>query len=277
MTVVSESVPKYLTHYTKIDALESILCSGLRASNILYLNDTAELFGFGIAKDVLHRFVENRPSIHYQYSEEILHGLSEENLPSIFAASFCKDPDLLSQWRGYGGGTQGISITFQGSRLKEMFDAAGGSPAEIEYLDEPTARHRLEGLLEVVLADFDELLGPPGLTPTELAANAVIGRAPRIKHKGFWEEKEWRFLITRDRQNQRDVRFFPRKGLLVPFLAIPPISSTETNAPAKLPISRITIGPSAHPLLNEKSVKLLLQNLQYDNVQVQLSMVPYRG
>lgn len=274
---MSQPVPKLLTHYTKIDVLESILKSGLRASNILYLNDAAELFGFGIAKDVLRRFVENRPSIHYHYSEEILHGLSEENLPAIFATSFCRDHDLLSQWRGYGGGTQGISITFQGNRLKEMFDAAGGSPAKIEYFDEGTARDNLEGLLEVVLANFDELLGPTGLTPTELAANAVIGRAPRIKHNGFWEEREWRFLITRDRKNQRDVQFFSRNGLLVPFLAIPPKSLTDTNVPAKLPISRITIGPSAHPLLNEQSVKLLLENLQYDEVEVELSTVPYRG
>jgi len=235
----------------------------------MYLNDAAELFGFGIAKTVLHSFVEHRPLMHYQYDKEVINGLSDENLPAIFATSFCKDHDLLSQWRGYGGGNQGISITFHGDRLADMFEAAGGFPAEIEYLDEPAARDNLERLLDVILADFDDLLGPTSLTPTELAANAVIGRAPRIKHHGFWEEKEWRFLIKRERQNQRDVQFFARGGLLVPFLAIPPLG--------KLPISRITIGPSAHPLLNEQSVRILLQNYQYDEVDVSVSNVPYRG
>lgn len=262
-------VPEYLSHYTRIDVLQQILKGGLRASNILYLNDGTELiFAVDLAKDILRRFVKDRPPLHYEYDANVLSGLSTEKLPSVFATSFCKDDDLLSQWRGYGGGTQGISITFEGKLLAEMFDVATGKPAEVIYYDEKSARAKLHGLLEIILMDFDEELGAPGKTPSELAAESILELAPRIKHAGFAEEKEWRFFIQRRPADQEDLHFFSRNGLLVPYLLV--------NAP-KLPISHITIGPSPHQLLNKQSIELLLKSEKYDDVKVSLSEVPYRG
>jgi hypothetical protein len=34
--------------------------------------------------------------------------LKEQVIDDIFTVSFCRNPDLLSQWRGYGGNAQGV-------------------------------------------------------------------------------------------------------------------------------------------------------------------------
>ena len=36
---------------------------------------------------------------------------------NVFSVSFCEDDDLLSQWRGYNGGSYGYCIGFQSAAL----------------------------------------------------------------------------------------------------------------------------------------------------------------
>ncbi|MBB3947062.1 hypothetical protein GGQ73_003026 [Rhizobium skierniewicense] len=263
----SDLPPDYLSHYTKLDVLESILDNGLRASNVLYLNDGSELkFAIDIARSVLRDLVQNRPSSHYIYDSDIEDGLADDRLPSIFATSFCTDDDLLSQWRAYGGISQGISISLHSQPLADIFKKLYGSPTRISY-KENEARAKLYGLLSLSLIDWDEVLGSPGLTPAEIAAGVILEQAPRYKHPGFAEENEWRFFITRPSQQMNDVEFFTRGGLLVPFLPV---------CADKLPISHITIGPGPQQRLNKQSVENLLRRKNYLNVEVRVSEVPYR-
>ncbi|MCI9865527.1 DUF2971 domain-containing protein [Rhizobium skierniewicense] len=263
----TQNLPAHLTHYTTLDVLPKILELGFRASNVLYLNDGSELkFIIDIAKTILKEFVKNPRSIHYGYGGDIEAGLADERLPSIFATSFCTDANLLSQWRGYGGSRQGISITFHSEQLVKIFESSNGSPTKISY-DESVAKAKLYNLLDVNLTDWDDVFGKPTLSPAEIAASVVLEQAPRHKHEGFKEEDEWRFFIKRENQQTDDVEFFARGGMLVPFL---PIRSK------KLPISRVTIGPGPHQLLNKQSIEILLRQKQYTHVEVLVSDIPYR-
>lgn len=268
MGTTMKELPKTLTHYTRLDVLESIVTNGLRASNILYLNDGLELkLAIEIGKGILRQFVEDRPKMHYAYGDDIEEGLKDEGLPSFFATSFCTEDDLLSQWRGYGGDSQGVSITFDSIELKDIFHDVGGVPSRVVY-DLEIAQAKLYNTLDVALTDWDELLGRTSLTPAEIAASVILPQAPQFKHEGFAEEGEWRFIITRAPLDLTGIGFFSRRGLLVPYLLV---------ASNNLPITHITIGPSRHQQLNKQSVELLLRKYGYSDVEVQLSTVPYRS
>lgn len=114
-----------------------------KASDVRYMNDTTELlFGARILKehlletlDVIH---EGSPLWHaFRQAADYL--LVEDRVHEwpwrLFAACFCEGKgDLLSQWRGYGGGTGGFAIGFSRASLEHTFSvqlASNGMVADL--------------------------------------------------------------------------------------------------------------------------------------------------
>lgn len=98
-----------------------------------------------------------------------------------------------------------------------------------------------------------------------------------FKDKAFKEEDEWR-LIVRPRlfllQGRDDrgatpakVYFRPARGLLVPYLKLIPLND-------KLPFVSIRSGPSVDRARAEASVRLLLQEYNFQNVTFSGSEIP---
>lgn len=96
-----------LYHYTKLDTLWEILESdSLFARNIRFSNDTNEyLLGQALIKD----FITNCLNLTENIRKEIIEDI-EKNPIMQFMVCFCKNGDLLSQWRGYA--KSGVSIGF---------------------------------------------------------------------------------------------------------------------------------------------------------------------
>ncbi len=102
-----------LYHYTSLSGLLGIIGSReLRASDIRYMNDSAELRH---TLDLLNRQVTRRILSGVDHPEVLnafLDWLSRRIVsgPMLFGGSFRANGNLLSQWRGYSVHGKGVSI-----------------------------------------------------------------------------------------------------------------------------------------------------------------------
>ncbi len=101
-----------LFHYTSIEGMKNIVINNnLWATDYRFLNDAQEMLdGINILKKVL------KSSEHY-----LLNTLCERvdnewlltsNYLNPHILSFCSTNDLLSQWRAYGGESEGVCLEF---------------------------------------------------------------------------------------------------------------------------------------------------------------------
>ncbi|MDV6297227.1 DUF2971 domain-containing protein [Rhodococcus aetherivorans] len=185
--------------------------------------------------------------------------------------SFSEDPDVLSQWRAYGGGLGGFSIGFNTSQ----FPHSDGSRAHVGGLGLHKVSYTsdaLEGkLLKAVKGYIDQLLlSPDTPKPTRTRVHREMQSlaffAASVKHKGFEEEREWRF-IEPGFFNPPEFRATPSG--LIPYRKI------------ELPASAVTgawVGPGPNQYENYVAVQSLLHRLGYlaASYNVHCSETPFR-
>jgi hypothetical protein len=95
---------------------------------------------------------------------------------------------------------------------------------------------------------------------------------PRLKDAAFREETEWRLVVVPGPEHPTKlVRFRPSIRGIVPFVPIP-----LAAVGAKLPLSRIYIGPVHDPETGGDALRMRLDQLGYEDL-VSVSEVPYRG
>lgn len=276
MAPLPEMPPRVLTHFTTVPGLLGIIENNeFWVSNVSFLNDKAELIhGIKVAEKVLSDVFDSQDrDLDVGLRERILQAIEDLNLtklPNTYAACFCQRDDLLSQWRGYGGKEQGISITFKGSWLNDLARQNGGRLIEVIY-DRERAAQRFKKLIDHELAgwEIEELLGEqPRPAFTAKLIRKIADLAPRFKDDGFREENEWRIVLQRDDESA-PLRFRVNEGVIVPYLSV--------RAPGPLPIEHVTVGPGKNQDLCIKSVHMFLQAHGYTDVEVKPSKVPYRN
>lgn len=262
--------PKTLSHYTSLDGFLSIIQqSQLRASNILFLNDKEEMsYGIKVARDLLEE-VEVRQGTKKPDGRGKHLRLLEE-LPDVYACCFCAEPDMLSQWRGYGGGGQSVSIQFDTEKLEQL--AAGmtfnlrqvlyGRAAAMEML-----RKRLQEvdtdipLVQIIFETLD-------LKSDDFRREVILDMSPQFKNHAFQEEREWRVIAKASAVKRVEYRV--RDNVVVPFITI----GAEDS---RLPIERVTVGPGKDAALTRKSISNFLAKSEfYRDVDVTISSIPFR-
>lgn len=262
-------LPERLCHFTTLPGLLGIVShKQIWASNVSFLNDKKELkHGIDAAAKVLTQYI--RKGRRAKLIEQIADELKSTSLPDTYVSCFCTENDILSQWRGYGGREQGISISFDGAALREALRPHRVRPMKVIY-DSTLTVSRIRRHIDAIMdAEDDELLGPQ--TDSEIRQNVIeaIGRlAPNFKDSGFQEEQEWRFVIQK--KDLDGVEFREKAGVIIPYL---PLSVSEDV----LPIKEITIGPGNHREMVARGVETLLTAKGYKNVDVSYSDVPYRS
>ena len=107
----------------------------LHASDVRYMNDSGEL-RFGA--NLMIKRLRADASTHNDDFAEVFGQLAELLTPGlfdqatrhlrVFTACFCKKGDLLSQWRGYGGGVGGFAIGFPAQVLLNRAVSLIGKP-----------------------------------------------------------------------------------------------------------------------------------------------------
>jgi hypothetical protein len=271
------SVPLRISHYTTLEGMKGIVESGcLWASNAAFLNDKVELsHALAASKQVIRKLSSDKAFEKWELAlKEIFEKLTTSGIPDTYVACFCKSDDNLSQWRGYGGTTQGISLTFSRSKLAARLKKDGAEFHQVLYSHYSTAAKLKSALKNEVsdLADLDKIIGGSDEEENNIDLyRRVSALLPRFKHLGFKDEKEWRFIIQREIA-ERDLCFRVSNNKIVPYIKVG--SGGEANSP--LPLTSVRIGPGADQELTMQSVRTFLSAKGYTDVDVDASEIPFR-
>lgn len=248
-----EDTSEYIYHYTTMAGFKGIIESReIWATDLRYMNDPTEL------------------KLGYEYLNKMVcetgnSGNTIEMDPSIpiFACSFSKHKDVLSQWRAYAKGG-GVAIGFPRNLLQNVAAANDYVLEDCIYYDledESTSIQLLSKGVKLRLSDrksdaiddseIDQLIG--------LKSPWIV---PVIKHKAYREEAEIRLLPSSDSRSSDDIKkdlgrqaalkrkFRVDKGILKPYQAI-----KLGEAFFKI---KVVVGPAPHQELIYDSVKRFL-------------------
>ncbi|HEY1090112.1 MAG TPA: DUF2971 domain-containing protein, partial [Burkholderiaceae bacterium] len=289
-------------HYTSIGTLEGIMRSDeVWFSNPLYMNDLEELrFGLNEGINALRSHVGLKSAFgsEARYEEFVRHfensysEFSEKHAFDTYVLCFAEhDPSdndgQLSMWRGYGGNGGGAAIVFDSAAIR----FAQNSPliiAKVTYLSAADRRIWIERKLD----QFTTLVEQVRIPDRDLyyVAKGLLERfkvfALFTKHVGFKEEKEWRIVYLRERDENKHLdgmlHYFVGPRGLEPKLKfkVQPISGlTMDDLSLAALIDRIILGPTvSNPLSRAAIDRMLLHCGKSDLVgKVVTSTTPYRA
>jgi hypothetical protein len=278
--------PDVIFHYTTIAGLIGIVQSGsVWATDIRFLNDSTEL---QYAKDLLLSRIkeeiatQNSTTLHKTFWERATEVFKSGPTGYQFISCFCEDGDLLSQWRGYAGGTGGFSIGFD-SRIVSTLSAKNPAVFLRRIIYEP--RIQIEIFNQVILqVNACITQNTDGKTAEE--QNNIIAYIGHVfgtlidellytfKHPSFYEEKEWRLVIPADLSNNlSSLLFRTSNAAIIPY--------TEIRYPIAprcplLQIRTVIQGPTANKDFGRIAVISLLTKDGYEHVEIEDSTVPLR-
>jgi hypothetical protein len=248
--LLKAKIPEKLWHYTDYSGFHGIVTSRkIWATDLRYLNDKEEfVHALNLAKKMLPEMIQElvqdsseRIPLIKGITDMVDHGeLSPENV-QVFSASFCKEGDRLSQWRGYSKGTTGVSLGFNltdfrmpsGEDTLVAFAPCVYSKDQKEKLLRETIseyvglrstiHQRLTSLAAISSYNEEQREVHPQITDEQLAhlyrrhgeeliqreltaaGTELIGNLLRlaalIKHPSFEEEQEWRFVLPITKSN----------------------------------------------------------------------------
>jgi len=307
-----------LTHYTtQVGAKGIVESSTLWSTHARYLNDEKELRyvaePLGIAWERVragkkHLRVNTRRALN-ELGMALVTGVGRQTpsrADNVYVTCFCEDPDLLSQWRGYGGsGGPAYALTFNPDDFHFLHPLPAGQsrPTEPQY-GAPTVLVRViydreeqvqlivdvleqyvDACLEYIVSDQPEVRQLAHEYAGGLRNALLVTLSAPYKHPGFAEENEWR-LVTRLHvpAETAPTEFRPTRSGLAPYFALgrwgaPEVADTQ-NSPIyprrRLPLISITQGPTANPDRGAESMLMLANRYGYRDVEVGTSEVPYR-
>ena len=245
-------------HYTTISGLIGIISNkDLWASDCRFLNDGTEL---SYAKEIFLKEVEKLKLPPLAGGGYPLPGSSLYYF-QMFITCFCKDGDLLSQWRGYGT-DQGYALGFDthllnASVIDEIKPVQYGIDDPKEYFSE----------------ELDAAIRPTGHPGVEeyYRSGLILPRLATVKHRSFIEEKEWRLMkqipsFGKDGKNY-EIYFRPSPLGPIGYLKIP----FQTSC-----LREIIIGPGEYPTTREAAVHEMLVKNGFNDTLVRTSNIPVR-
>ena len=260
---------QHLYHYTTIEGLMGICTSrSIRATDLLYMNDPSE-YGYAskIIDEVTKEYAATHPGFE-KYARSVQRNPLDLGL-RVYAACFCEEKDLLSQWRAYGRQGTGYAIEFSWAKLR--INRAVDGFGRVEY-DEHTQKEILNQILTSLEGDesFEhrdqhEIFAgiASGLT------NALLPVRAFLKSKTFREEKEWRMIEFNFNRPDLKELYRPSNNLLVPYCELP------LGNPDELAITKIVIGPSL-PREAADSLRRFLDNIGLKSVAIEESSIRLR-
>ncbi|CAE6837162.1 DUF2971 domain-containing protein [Paraburkholderia aspalathi] len=271
---MTNELPDYLTHYTTIQGFMGIVESkGFWASNASFLNDRKELVhGLEGAERAISKLKGRLDPALFQHLPRVIQEIKEGSLPATYVTCFCARDDLLSQWRGYGGSEQGVSIQFPREILKRRMAKQNAKLIKVIYSHLSTEKKVRDALAEEMrdLLEWEKVLGTQSDDERKAGVFDIVSKLlPRFKHLGFQDEREWRFVVQ-SAVNADDLLFRPKGAFIAPYIVL-------DLGKAKLPMRSVTIGPGREMELTRASVRLFLDRHGYKDVPVKVSAVPFRG
>ncbi|MGE8294515.1 MAG: DUF2971 domain-containing protein [Pseudomonas sp.] len=204
-----------LYHYTDLNALLSIIRNKkLWLTGTNNLNDFREL---NWATSLLSEKLFELSQKHGDEKTNMVWQIFHHTIGVPYICSLTSDPDLLSQWRGYGDNAAGVAIGFKLSALPmkrpfpllSMIKDDSVSLHEVIY-DKATQENLISAILEPIFSK-PELDGQIHAA-ISLACTQLCGLAAMLKNPAFHEEREWRIIhrpmiMGREGSNESEVMY----------------------------------------------------------------------
>ncbi|MGP8938427.1 DUF2971 domain-containing protein [Enterobacter soli] len=293
-----------LCHYTDLTGLTGIIRSGaFWATNLAFLNDKSELLhGLDCAKEALQLMPS--PVQFDEWDQDVtaaIEQLKEQVIDDIFTVSFCRNADLLSQWRGYSGKAQGVSLIFDQQLLMAMFEAfiaRENKPLKqgihldnfylinenVTYADPdqtPEFKEKIQTYINKY-GNYEKAVYPDEGNQSGYIQHMISQVAPFFKHSGFREEEEFRIVI-RNLSGYDKIQFRNNGKTIIPYIPVTLTGgkkdATEEEKKEKiiLPLREIKVGPCEDFMQVKKGIEMLLRANGYFGVKITSSSIPYRG
>ena len=244
LEVADDEYPETLYHYTNQEGLLGIIESRfVFATKIQYFNDSAE---FHLTLDLAAAIVRDRidTKITQATARELENDIDGIRHANIFAISLSEEPDLLSQWRAYGGPGSSFALGLDTNVLNKIANDVGWVLDQCIY--NPTDHRRLVGA-----AVTRAIRSGAGAGDALRALLAAI--APVNKHASFEEEKEWR-ISSPPLPEELHFEFRSGKFTPVPYVMLPLATHQGVSA-----IKEIVVGPTPHRDLSIMAIAALLR------------------
>jgi len=271
-----------LFHYTTETGLLGILESqSIWCSHIQYFNDPSEwTYGENLVvkkiNDILSHIKDTNIKVLLEDLKLYITTLSKRFF-DVYAACFCINGNLLSQWRGYsnGGGGYSLGFTFD-LKTKFTYDLTNLSELKLAGLrkviyDKLLQDELIEKILNYLI-DSAKIVIKQELSNKDNVYRGIITQMAMIfanrlaeiivcfKNQVFETEDEWRLIIFKPRtsasDNQKEVRFRPLKSILIPFLSTNIYNDDKIKS---FPLNVIRMGPSLDSETTLHSINLLIE------------------
>lgn len=269
-----------LYHYTSAAGLIGLLGTPttratMWLSQIQYMNDHAEFYhAFELVRQVVLTLEQELPELPALLLGlwGVPHGPSENLAPvkgtvmhRLHSFSLSRQPDLLSQWRGYAP-NGGYCIGYNVRDLRTLSQRHQFNLLPCVYNENEKKVCIAEALREIHAALIRQDVGPQlfGLVPRDEAARRhaktqiqqlAHEKSSNYKHQTFQEEEEWRIIGTVTTDNPQ-ARWRTRGNLIIPYCEL---DISEDSPPPLRPIE-IIIGPGVDFDLADYAIKSMLKN-----------------
>ncbi|WP_240678589.1 DUF2971 domain-containing protein [Pantoea ananatis] len=197
--------------------------------------------------------------------------LSEKNSYNI---SFCQNPDLLSQWRGYAS-TQGVCLEFDSKELEDSLDFDGATfISNNVFYTKPDSTLEAKDEILRFLKNIDRRKYIPNLFHDWVVASSLLkSLIPFFKHISFKEESEYRIVVQPEFENTK-VKFRLNNHGLIPYLDI---KAKENNAHCgRLPLKSVRIGPCKNRDFVAEGIKSFLLCHDYKDTKYSFTDATFR-
>lgn len=270
-------------HYTDGAGILGILQSStLYATQVSSLNDPNETkYATDLYKEVVKQVIAESSDDHdaVAFYNAVLEAVKENpespthGISKFFVTSFSADENDLAQWRLYGGKNPyaigfyaGMLNREPNSQLYKVVYERDRQHAFVREIVDATLRFYREGLVGERLSD------PAGWAKAFYSAwdEWIYKLAPIAKDECWRTENEFRIVHELKAAEFAQVRFSQKNTVLARYLPLSTPMVVKRRAPL-LPIAKIWIGPGERQVFTRISINLLLEQMGYMNIPVEIS------
>jgi DUF2971 family protein len=293
--------PHTLFHYTNGTGLQGILESNrVWATHAQYLNDSTELiYACEVIKAAVEQQIDDQaPAAIIELGRQIVSLLDPLHIHDFlrtYMACFCEEGDLLSQWRGYGGGggVGGYALGLEGRQIGDRFFGERTPEQDLELFrviyDDSVQKTLINSVVSRtfdVLRSIEEKHGPDAAGAAMFVCTTFVQRQLAIclicfKSPAFSEEKEWRVVHVEPRDQPSgvaEVKFRTTATNIIPYIELD-LSPQAGPFHNRIPLAKVVYGPSPHPDLLRSSLAMMLQRYGYrwPLTEIERSTIPLRA
>ena len=271
-------------HYTNGSGFLGILQSSkLYASQVAALNDAKETeYATDLFKQAINQLIgEKKGDVDaVNFLTSVLDFVKDEpdnptrGISKFFVTCFSADGDDVNQWMKYARGDGRYAIGFH---VGGLFRDPTSCLYRVVY-DRDKQEKAVKEVAEATLRFFMEGLNQERLKNPEVWAREffdawdewVYKLSPLAKDHKWSSEREYRIVHELKVSEFPEVMFSQKKTMLARYLALDFPCWVKRRA-GLLPIAKIMIGPGNHPAFTRVSVKLLLEQMGYPDLPVEIA------